>query len=227
MGQITRKIYEPDFMRAMNALEVGDLWQKDKTYLKLVNDIHADRWVRVVINSLLIKKLTNLEISRIIAAKFSVPQKEQHIDTYSRFFFNPSRMTRLDWKRYIKRCNEKERRTYFTALTEPVEVLKTELELPTTVDVSGALQWLLTKSFLKAKTYIGVATPEAGKEAREWIDQVVKLTDKYEKYRSGDQSDFAKSLQMEFDFLEDTFDTPDDDIAAEVAEKLAPKSEGE
>lgn len=231
VNQIERKTYYGDFMKNMAVLEVSDLWYhqigKGDPVIPFVRfvfeNIHTDSWLRVCINALLIKKTSYEEISRILSSKFSVPIKERHLDVYVRFFFNTSQMTRSLWKSYIKRYAGKEAHIYFTALTESVEVLKTELDLPAVVNVSDSLQWLLTKSMMKAKTYLNMGSLEAGREAREWIDQVVKLTDKYEKHRSGDQHDFAKALQMEFEFVEEAFDTPDTEIASELAEKSRPK----
>lgn len=229
--QIESGIYGVDFLPCMKVLEVEDLWmgeevsgikKANRAHVQLVYDILQDTALRITTNGLLIKKVSIQEITRMLAAKFSVPYKETHFDIYSRFFFNPCRMKRSDWKSYLVGCSEKERKVYFTALTEDVEVLKTELELPAQISVSDTLQWLLTKSFLKAKTFMNVNTLEAGKEAREWISQVSALADKYEKHRSGDQHDFSKSLQLEFDFLEDTFETPDSDTMAEVEKASMP-----
>jgi hypothetical protein len=228
VSQIERKSYSSDFIRNMGVLGVADLWVNSKnknqeSLVKYVYGIHEDTWLRVCINALIMKNISLEEISRTLSSKFSIPLREDHLGLYSRFFFNTSQMTKASWKSYIRRFTGREAQVYFTALTESAEVLKTELELPAMVNISDSLQWLLTKSFLKARSYINVGTVEAGREAREWIDQVVKLTDKYEKHRSGDQHDFAKALQMEFDFVDEKFDTPDDDIAAELAEKSKPK----
>lgn len=231
INQIERRTYFGDFLSNMGVLEIADLWSPQLNkgdaivpYVKFVySSIHTDSWLRVCINGLLIKKTSYEEISRILSSKFSVPLKERHLDIYARFFFDTSKMTKSLWKSYIKRYAGKEAHIYFTALTESVEVLKTELDLPAVVNVSDSLQWLLTKSMMKAKTYLNMGSLEAGREAREWIDQVVKLTDKYEKHRSGDQHDFAKALQMEFEFVEEAFDTPDTEIASELAEKSRPK----
>jgi len=234
--QMENGIYGVDFLPCMKVLEVDDLWmgeevsgikKANRAHVQLVYDILQDPALRITANGLLIKNVSIQEITRMLAAKFSVPYKETHFDIYSRFFFNPCRMKRSDWKNYLVGCSEKERKVYFTALTEDVEVLKTELELPAQISVSDTLQWLLTKSFLKAKTFMNVNTLEAGKEAREWITQVSALADKYEKHRSGDQHDFSKSLQLEFDFLEDTFETPDSATMAEVAKASAPDGAAE
>jgi thiaminase len=235
LAQIENKNYSSDFMKNMNVVGVGDLWLYEAPlsksaearniapYVKFVYAIHEDTWFRTCINALLIKKSSYEEIARILSVKFSVQIQEKHLDIYSRYFFDVSLMTKGAWKNYLKKFSGKEPHVYFTALTENIEVLKTELELPSVISVSDSLQWLLTKSFLKAKSYINIGTIEAGREAREWIDQVVKLTDKYEKYRSGDQGDFAKALQMEFEFVNEDFGTPDSDLAEEISKKAAPK----
>ena len=229
VSQIERKIYEPDFTAALLVLEVRDLWQEFadsqvKSNIKLVYDIHQDLHMKITINALLIKRLSLTEIVRLLSAKFSTHLKEVQVDTYSRFFFDPRRMKRKDWKDYLKKCSVREKKIYFTALTEEESVLKTELDLPAVVNVSESIQWLLTKSFLKARSFMDVGTPEANKEARDWTDQVIKLADKYEKYRSGDQNDFAKMLQMEFDFIDEPFETPDDATYKEAMAKQHPEN---
>jgi hypothetical protein len=234
IAQIENKTCSADFLRHMNIVGVGDFWLGEPSFsktlegkntaacLKFVFGFHNDLWLRTCMNALFIKKASYEEIARILSVKFSMPIRESHLDLYARFFFDASLMTKSSWKVYLKKCGKKEAHVYFTALTENVDVLKTELDLPSVISVSDSLQWLLTKSFLKAKSYINIGTVEAGREAREWIDQVVKLTDKYEKYRSGDQGDFAKALQMEFEFVDEDFGTPDEDVVAEIAKKTAP-----
>lgn len=231
LSQIDRKLYGPDFLAAMNVIEVKEMWCGEPCFkntemisaVKTLYDIPQDPLVFVTTNALLIKRLSPTEITRMLTAKFSTPFREKHIELYSKFFFDPKRMTRSDWKLYLKLCNDREKKIYFTALTESEQILKTELDLPSSISVSDSLQWLLTKSLLKAKTFMDIGTPEADSAARAWTDQVVKLADKYEKYRSGDQNDFAKTLQMEFDFIGGEFDTPDSDVVLEVSQKLAVK----
>lgn len=233
ISQIESKLYSMDFLPCMKMLETEDLWRAEpicekpsKNSPRLVYDILQDPALRVTTNSLLIKGVSIQEITRLTGTKFSTFYKETHFDIYHRFFFNPQRMTRKDWKGYLECSPEHERKYYFTALTESVETLKTELDLPAQISVSETLQWLLTKSFHKAKTYMNINTPDANREAREWISQITVLADKYEKHRSGDQSDFSKALQMEFDFIEDSFATPDSDILEEMkTARTAPKGD--
>lgn len=220
-----------EFLRYMKILEVDELWKAHPTLkdsamqssVKLVYSILLDTAMRVTINALLIKGLQIPEITRMVSTKFSTQITERQLGIYERYFCNARLMTRSAWKEYIKECGQSEKRVYFIALTESSEVLKTELDLPSLANVGDGLQWLFTKSLLKAKSYMDVGTPEADRAAVMWADQVVKLADKYEKYRSGDQNDFAKTLQMEFDFVDEPFETPDDTTYKEVSRKQDPE----
>lgn len=228
LAQIEKKSYSADFLPWMGKIGVRGFWeleapfcrsQAGRAFRQLIDDIHADPVVRITINGLLIKGVAPKDIYPLLASKYSSLLKEEHVTLYSDFFFNPKRMRRRDWREYLKFCNSFEQRIYFTALTEPLDVLKTELGLPAKIAVSEMLQGLLSKSYLKARDALDTNTPEANQEARRWMDQVVKLTDKYEKYRSADREDFATSLQMEFEFTDAPFEEPDSDVMREVAEK--------
>lgn len=233
--QIQKKEYGQDFLQWMTVLDINELWAAEKPWqdpdakpaLKLVFDVHEDTVLRRALNALLIKAMKPKDVSQILTAKFASLLREEHVDLYRKIFFNPARMARGDWREFLRGVPDTEARTYAIALSEPLDVLKIELELPAKVSVSETLQWLLSKSYSKARTFMEINTPEANREAREWIEQVVKLTDKYEKYRSGDQDDFAKNLQMEFQFIDTPFAEPDDDLLQEVSERLKAKKDAE
>jgi len=230
IAQIDKKSYCGDFLRWMKIIEVDDLWYFEKAYrdrdsakkstVKITYDIHQDSGLRLTIGALLIKGIPHSDIAQIIANRFSSFVREEHIALYEKFFFNVSRMTRGDWKKFLRLCPAHESKIYFTALSEPLDVVKTELELPAKVSSSETLQYLLSKSYIKAKQYVNINTPEGNAEARQWIDVVLRLVDKYEKYRAGDATDFGNALQLQFDFLEDEFVTPDKDTLDELSAKL-------
>lgn len=216
-AQVENRRYEGDFLKWMKVLEVRDAWLGDGKFAEpemrrrwtLLMGLLDDPHVTLAINGLLIKNVPVPDIAEIVSARFSAMLKDYHITLYRQFLFDPRRMTRKDWKAFLKAKSAKEKSIYFTALTESVDTLKTRLELPADVSVSHQLQYLLSESFQKAKTFLELSTPEAGREARAWIKQVAELTDKYEKYRTGDKADFAKQLQMQFDFVDHDFPTPD------------------
>ena len=235
LSQIENKSYGADFLQWMDMIEVSQLWRKDKPFLdletrsvmKIVYDIHEDPIRRLNINALLIKRVPHAELAQTVGTRFSCMMQEHHITIYEKFFFDPRRLLRGDWRPFLERCNEAERKIYFTALTETLEVLKSELGLPTSVNVSEVIQTLLTKSYLKAKQYLNLSTKEANTEARAWMAQVVALTEKYEKYRSADSSDFTKNLQMEFEYIDGDFPVPDKETLDELAKDLEKKQAGD
>lgn len=222
-----------DFLHWMRVIDVVEFWQAEKPFVtpatrllsKFAMDIHDDLKLRMTINALLIKAVKSHDIMQAIQAKFATPLREEHIDLYRKFFFDPRRMTRAAWRTYLKGVSEQEQRIYFMALTETLDMLKSELDLPAKVSVSAMLQGLLTRSYHKARSFLDDNGISSAKEARAWIDQCLAIADKYEKYRSADQSDFSQSLQLEFEFVETTFETPDSETLREVAERAKAKAE--
>jgi hypothetical protein len=231
--QIETQVYEGDYLKWMRILEVEELWKGEKKYLEptfkrtltVVTGIHDDPQLRLCINGLLIKGLRGKDVYDNVNTRFSCMLKEDHIKLYQKYFFDPQRMTRRDWKVFLRTCAPKEINIYFTALTEPLDILKTELELPAEVNPSESLQFLLTKSFMKARQYLELSTKEANAEARAWISQVANLTDKYMKYKSADTRDFAKTLQMQFEFVDNDFPTPDSETLQQLQEQITLKEQ--
>jgi hypothetical protein len=215
--QIETKKPGKDFLKWMEVLEVKPLWLCEQSFLDaamkrkltIVLGILDDQVLKMTVNTLLIKNVTPKDLVDLINLKFSAMMKEEYISFYRDFFFDPRRMTRKDWKIFLKGEKGKSLHLYFTALSDSIEVLKTELELPTTVNVTEPLQYLLMKSYQKAKLYLEHSTKEANSEARAWISQVNNLVDRYERYKTGDKADFAKQLQMQFDFIDEPFLTPE------------------
>lgn len=235
LRQLESKIYEGDYLKWMRVLEVQEFWAGEKPFiipeqkriLNVVLSINDDPHLRLCMNGLLMKGVRGKDLCESVNPKFSAMFKEEHTKLYQKYFFDPQRMTRSDWKVYLKSCDNKEKHIYFTALSENIEILKTELELPTSVDTTAPLQFLLTKSYMKAKQYLELSTKEANAEARAWISQVMALTEKYVKYKASDTADFAKTLQMEFDFVDNEFATPDSDVLKELQLELMAKENKE
>lgn len=213
--QLERKKYSSDYMKWMRHLKVSDLWpQPDRdnhaTDLKLVYDMHTDRIYKLSLQAMLLKNISITEIQQTLAAKFSANYKEKHLVTYREFFFNPARMTREDWLRYLEYRDSQEKHVYFMALSEEVETLKAELGLYSNVSASEELSRLLRKSINKSNQYLKHSSKESNAEARAWITTTINLMDRYERYRSADSTDFGKNLQMEFEYIDHEFPSPDE-----------------
>lgn len=234
MKQISKRIYEPKFLKWMNTLGIGDIWcangpwaKKEVTAgWKLIMGLFADKRLTLTMNALMVKVADDNEVAEIISARFSAMLNKTHVSLYRKYFFDSRRMTRECWRSFLQYCSPEEKNLYFIALTENVDVLKTELELPANVSISSALQFLFTKSFQKAKQYLNVPTPEGDKAARAWISQTMALADKYEKYKTGDKADFSKQLLMEFDYVHEDIPAPDDDMLLAIMDGAQKKADG-
>lgn len=220
--QIEKKSYGADFLKWMEVIQLREFWSKDKddrSLCKLVLDIHQDLSLRTTINALLVKGVLPRDVIQAVNGKYSTLLREHHIAAYEKYFFNPRQMTRTAWKKYLRLVTKKEAAVYFTALSEPLDVVKTELELPAKISSAESLQYLATKVFLKAKHALGNNTPAGDENARKWVNAYLNVTDKYEKFRTGDQADFGRSLQMEFEFVDDEFMSPDTEVLKEITDK--------
>lgn len=233
--QIESKVHDGDFLRWMKTFEVYELWMFEKkyknadyNYLKLVYDIHTDPRLRIALGALLIKGIKPQDLVQILNLKYSSMLKVEHIEAYEKYFWNFKKLTRRDWRNYIDECSDYEKNVLFTCFSENLETVKALLELPSKTSSSDILQYLLSQSYQKAKQYLRSNSPDTNEEARKWISQVIQLSDKYEKHRTGDVEDFGKSLQMEFDYIETDFMTPDEQSIKELkdsADKLIKKEE--
>lgn len=229
-NQISDCRYDSNFLKWMKYIGLGGLWEIEKKYIspqsakmRLVYDIHQDPIMRLSINCLLIKKMSYPDIVQDINMKFSYMLREEHVELYRMFFFNPSIMSRKDWKMFLGICQNTEKANYFTALTESLEVVKANLDLPVNVDLSKTLQSLLQSSTMKAKHYLKFNDNNSNREARQWISTVLNVAGHYYKYSKADVGDFAKSVQMEFEFVETNFQTPDQEVLADISKRQMPE----
>lgn len=231
--QMERKRYDLGFLNWMEEVDVKQMWYGEEFFkngdkekpVALAMDIHNDPVFRIALNALLIKNVDIGDLVPMLNIKFSTAYKPSSFELYRKFFFDPRRMKRKDWKAYLKRCSDQEKSIYFCALTEPIETVKCRLGLPSRVEVSDELSKLLRHAIDKSHQYLAIGSKETNHEARSWIDTVIKLTEKYEKYRTADSSDFGKSLQMEFEYVDTDFDTPDSETLEKLNQNAKEKEE--
>jgi hypothetical protein len=222
-AQVDKKQYNPEFWKWMKVLDVYDLWKAEKplrtsetAHLQLVYDINYDPAIRIVLRSLLIKKQKHTEICQDLNFKFSYMLRPEHIDLYERFFWNPARMTRVAWKKLLPSFNNYEQTILFLCLTEDLDTVKAHLKLPNKTDITSTYSRMFAQCNQKIEHYMRLNTVEANREARSWMDTVMQLGDKIKKYESGNLEDFGKALQMEFEFVDSEFPTPDEHLLKEL-----------
>jgi hypothetical protein len=186
---------------------------------RLVYDIKNDPIMRLTMNALIVKGCKITDIVQDINMKFAYMIKDDHVKVYRKFFCNPEIMSRKSWKAYLRDLSGEERAMYFLSLTEDLSAVKVALDLPTSIDISGSLQTLLVSTYQKAKFYLTLNSEDANKEARAWITTMLSVAEKHQKYSKADIGDFAKSVQMEFDYVNNEFETPDEAVLKELAAK--------
>jgi len=225
-NQITSRKYEGEFRKWMKVLDVNELWDYEKPfrtseyqYIKLLYDLHSDPRLRLVIGALLIKGVRHEDIVQMVNLKYSSMLKVEHVSLYEKFFWNHRRMTRKEWKNYLADRDSFEKNILFMCFSEDIDTVKAALELPSKTSSSDMLQYMLSQAFQKAKHYLRYNSPDQNMEAREWIKVTMSLSDKYEKHRTGDVEDFGKTLQLEFDYVESEFMTPDEQMLSDVEQK--------
>jgi hypothetical protein len=225
LSTIQQKEKRPlDFMKWMAALDISEAWGTEKAYraqgaaetFRTILEALEEPKIRLAIEGLLMTKHSHGDTARMVSSRFLFPMSPLHIELYQKYFFDVNLLKRRDWKVYIDRVTGRRREIYYIALTDDVEHLKVELDLPADISVASTLQYMLSKASIKARTYLNETGPAAGKEARHWVDTVTKIVDKYEKYRTRDAADLSKSLQLEFDYVEETYDEADATLLAEV-----------
>lgn len=225
----TQKIYGQTFLNWMRRLNVDEAWRTHKAYTSedtkkvwaLVLDIQYDPQVRMAIRCMLMKNVGFEELANAINAKYSTMLNLNHLKIYQKFFWNHAYMKRGDWKEYLsqRRITNSEKNLLFTCLTETEDVVRTKLGLAASIVTSDALQLMATEALLKVKHYLKVDDQTGNREARFWMDKAQSLLALREKYKAADLRDFSKELQMEFEYIETNFDTPDEATLKEVQEK--------
>lgn len=224
--QITNKKYHGEFYKWMKVLEVDGLWSLEKTFiepqnapLKLIYDLGMDPKLKLALQALITKGEKDKEICQLLNLKFSYMLKDEHIALYRKYFWSPGRMTRADWRNYLRECEDYEKSVFFVVLTEPLNVVKTLLDLPSKADITGVYNKVFTQCAQKVEHYMRLSSKETNAEARQWISTMLTLGDKIKKYETGDIEDFSKTIQLEFDFVQNTFPTPDEQTIKEFDQK--------
>ena len=215
------------FLKWMDRIDLESIWLNEKPYRtdkdaslwKLVYYIRTDPMVRNAVNSMLLKEHRLDELAKALNAKYATFYNKNHLEVYRKYFWNPALMTRADWRDYLASCDTYEREVLFTALTETIDILKTKLGLPASLQISESIQFMATEAMQKVKHFVRLGDSKANAEARYWMSRAEDLLVKYDKFKSADLRDFSKELQMQFEYVETSYDTPDDTLRAEVEAK--------
>lgn len=232
-----QKIYGQAFFKWMKALDLDEIWLAEKAYRSeetvklwtLIYDISEDPQVRMAVRAMLMKKSELEELANALNAKYATMLNKNHLRLFRKFMWNHALMKRKDWKDYLlqESVSNSEKDLLFSCLTETEDVVRTKLGLPANLITSDILQMMATESVLKVKHFLKVQDQNGNREARFWMDKAQQLLALREKYKAADLRDFSKELQMQFEYVETEFETPDEEVLKEVQEKDPTSKEGE
>lgn len=234
--QRINKKFDYNYYRMMKPFDVQEAWSlmqpfcKDHTIIettrlmRTVKDINYDIQMRFALRALIFKGCEPKDICQDLNTKFSFGLKEQHVELYKKYFWDPSIMLRKDWKDYLKLCGNYEKALMFNVMSSDTEIVKAELGLPTKISVTDTYQKLFAQIQLKVQQYMAVNSPETNSEARKWIKILTDVGDKYKKYEKGSMDDFGKLLQLEFQYTENDFPMPDE-MTRKLVESKKPGQE--
>lgn len=132
--------------------------------------------------------------------QFGAPGIQFFID----HFFDHQKMSKVDWREYLKiaASDPYSYVRYHSALTQPRDDVMYLIGLPTKAAFSDFLKGILSTAEYKFRFYSTQGTEEGDKQAQKWAKMGIEAGTKYEKFSSSDVTDFAQTLQAEFEFIE-------------------------
>ncbi len=156
-----------------------------------------------ICKAMIIKKLSNNDISALINGKLSLGINEISISIFEKYFFNVREFSRIDWKNYYKFLSDgQDKKFIIDCFQNDTESLKILLGLHAKISYTDSLQLIHVVAMEKFKSLARDRNPISDSGARKWVDIVLKTGDRYEKYKSKSFKDFSEEIQMEFEYQE-------------------------
>jgi hypothetical protein len=196
------------YNKHMSAIGLGEISAHKESPTALMNmvmDMIEDPDVRLVVDSLLMRKSAYEEVIAVIQAKFGMNIRPLHVKTYENLFFSVKIMSRKSWRNYIKMLEGFRKKVLYLAFSGQDMDMRSLLKLPTKISVSEHYQQLHIQALEKFKSLMASNVPKSEAMALKWAQLAMSAGDKYEKLKLGDASDFGKDLQMEFEYVESDF----------------------
>lgn len=184
--------------------------------------------MRTALDSCMIARVEDEKLSLLLPTVYHLSLSEQAIKLYRHYFADFEMFGRNDWTDYLKRIQEDTYvySRYFTALTRPKSEVFHLCQLPSEKQFSDFLKNVLAGATYKFDYYSRQNTPHADAEARRWAKVGFEAGEKFEKFGSGDATDFAKLVQTEFEYVTPQIDTLDEEAARQMRPQIeAPKDE--
>ncbi len=176
---------------------------KNSDIFKLSFNILDNEESYKIAKAMIIKKLPNEDISALLNGKLSLGVNFQAVTLFEKYFFNVRNFTRVDWKKYFSSLSDAhDQKFLIDCFQNNLEDLKITLGLHAKISYTDSLQLIHVMAMNKIKALNKDRNPLSDSGARKWVDVALKTGDRYEKYKSKTFTDFAKEVQMEFEYSE-------------------------
>jgi hypothetical protein len=173
---------------------------------------------RVAMDCAFLCRYSPEDLSQILPEMLGTSCTSAGVALYRKYFFDYSSMSRSDWKDFLALTEDVPyvHVRYYTALTKPKEETLFLVGIPTKPDFSRFLKNVLATADFKFKYYSRLSSPDSDAQAKTWAKVGFEAGVRYEKVSTGDVTDFSSAVQTEFDMLDPTFQTIDNDLLSQV-----------
>jgi len=173
---------------------------------------------RVAIDVGILCRYSVEDLAQIIPVTFQEKVTETGLKLYHKYFFDHTRMTKADWRAYLRICAEI---PYLyirlhTALTKPKKEAMYLAGLPSKPAFTEFLKNVLATAEYKFDFYSRHNNKESDSQARSWAKVGFDAGVRYERFSSSDVTDFSKAVQTEFESLRNDMPTISTEMLSEV-----------
>lgn len=179
--------------------------------------IGADSTLRIPVQGLLLYGSTNEEILQVLSLKYGCTTTDEAIRLFTKYFWNISRMSRLEIYNYIAMMDSpKSRNLLLDAFHKKPEKIKWRLTGENILTLEAILKEIMNEAFGKFQTAVKSEDTESVHRVTKWADLAIKAAEKFDKIFKQNDKSLLQVLQFKLDKKSQSDITPKDDLKDDV-----------
>lgn len=178
--------------------------------------------MRVALECCLVARISSEELEQMLPPVYHLGCSAETIKLYTKYFFDIENMVKSDWQSYLSIISA-DRYSYtriFAALTKGRDEVMHLVGMPTKVQFSTMLKNIMNTAHYKFEHYSRLQGDEAQAEARAWGKMMIAAGEKHEKFGATDATDFARFVQTEFTYIDQSIETITPEMIADIKPQL-------
>lgn len=191
----------------------------DQSPWTVVTNILSDPSLRIAVECATIAGISTSDLVGMVQAGYKTVLTEEGITLFLDLYFDTTGLGKKEWRDFLSLAaayNSLVYDKYFAALTKTKDQVMFLIGLPTKAAYADFLKNVLATASFKFKEYADTNTPDHDEYARKWAKIGFDAGARFDKYSSGDITDFARSIQTEFEYEEDVVDTLPPELMSQV-----------